>query len=62
MELGDEFMLSLTFTNGSEQKIGSGYDKYYFEWYNAMHSTLISPQAMTVNTVLDIKCLEVMLF
>lgn len=55
-------MLSLTFTNGSEQKIGSGYDKYYFECYNVMRSTLISPQAMTVNTVVDIKCLEVMLF
>lgn len=51
-------MLSLTFTNGSEQKIDSDYDKYYFECYN----TLISPQAMSVNTVVDIKCLEVMLF
>lgn len=55
-------MLSLTFTNGSEQKIGSGYDKNYFECDNIMHSTLISPQAMTVNTVVDIKCLEAMLF
>lgn len=55
-------MLSLTFINGSEQKNGSRYDKYYFECYNIMHSKLISPQAMTVNIVVDIKYLEVMLF
>lgn len=42
--------------------VGSGYDKYYFECYNTMYSKLISPQAMNVNTVVDIIFLEVMLF
>lgn len=55
-------MFSLTFTNGSEQRVCSGYDKYYFECYNIMHSKLISPQAMNINTVVDIIFLEVMLF
>lgn len=55
-------MFSLTFTNDSEQRIGSGYDKYYFECYDIMHSKLISPQAMNVNTVVGIIFLEVMLF
>lgn len=55
-------MLPLTFTNGFEQRIGSGYDNYYFECYNIMHGKLISPQAINVNTVVDIICLEVMLF
>lgn len=52
----------MTFTNGSEQRVGSGYDKYYFECYNIAHSKLISPQAVNVNRVVDIIFLEVVLF
>ena len=55
-------MFSLTFTNGSEQSVGSGYDKDYFECYNIMHSKLISPQAPNVNRVVGIIFQEVMLF